>query len=205
MGDDDAILQAGHTAAEAVHARDRRNRRRLVVAVVFLVVVGAFGLTAQTLYIRQQTRDLTRLTDQNANLLCLMAASQQVTLEGIRHLAHEFGVTIPHIPGEAKQCQSGSDDIIIGTLGPDRLKGTPTQDFIGGLGGDDVLLGRKGNDTLVAGDGRDILRGQRGNDTLRSVEDDGVRDVAYGGLGDDTCTIHSGDKAFCEHVTVVGT
>jgi Ca2+-binding RTX toxin-like protein len=72
---------------------------------------------------------------------------------------------------------------IIGTEGPDRLRGTPHRDVIVGLGGDDEISGSLGNDLICGGPGSDQIHGGRGND----VVDGGAGDFdrVYGDLGDD--------------------
>jgi hypothetical protein len=90
---------------------------------------------------------------------------------------------------------------IIGTPGPDVLRGTSKRDvacglggadIMFGLGGPDLLLGGTGNDTVKAGDGNDTVRsgpgqdrveGGRGNDVVDSGPD---RDRVRGGPGRDT-------------------
>jgi Ca2+-binding RTX toxin-like protein len=81
---------------------------------------------------------------------------------------------------------------IVGTQGPDVLRGTSRSDVICGLGGNDTILAGRGNDvvyggpgadTINGGAGRDTLRGGAGNDTLQAR--DGKRDVLAGGAGND--------------------
>ena len=114
---------------------------------------------------------------------------------------------------------------VIGTPGPDVLRGGEGNDTIFGLGGNDeisglsgnddvcsgkgndTLLGGEGDDTLLGGEGKDILHGGpgrddllglRGDDRLNTV--DGVRsnDLADGGPGQDTCkTDRRDDRVSC--------
>ena len=81
---------------------------------------------------------------------------------------------------------------IVGTQGPDLLRGTGRRDVICGLGGNDTILAGRGNDVVYGGPGadvinggagRDTLRGGAGNDTLQARE--GRRDVLVGGAGND--------------------
>ena len=81
---------------------------------------------------------------------------------------------------------------IVGTQGPDVLRGTSHRDVICGLGGNDRILagggndavyGGPGGDVIYGGAGRDTLRGGAGNDTLQARE--GRRDVLNGGGGND--------------------
>lgn len=81
---------------------------------------------------------------------------------------------------------------IVGTQGPDLLRGTSRRDVICGLGGNDTILAGRDNDVVYGGPGadvinggagRDTLRGGLGNDTLQARE--GGRDILVGGAGSD--------------------
>ena len=86
---------------------------------------------------------------------------------------------------------------MLGTDGPDNLRGTDKRDVILALDGDDRIDGRGGNDVICGGAGRDLIKGGQGQDKIfggadgRSDKrsDDGVRllvgDVVQGGPGDD--------------------
>ena len=116
---------------------------------------------------------------------------------------------------------------ILGTEGPDILRGTALPDMICGLGGRDRIRGRQGRDILVGngandrivgasgadrlvgGGGRDRLGGGRGRDTLLggSKQDrlggQAGRDRMNGGPGKDRCAGgRGGDRArACERET----
>jgi Ca2+-binding RTX toxin-like protein len=94
----------------------------------------------------------------------------------------------------AHPCHPHADPtVIVGTLGNDRLVGTPCANTIYGLPGNDVLVGRAGEDTLAGG---------RGNDRLRAI--DGEADVVRGGAGFDRCRVDQFDSALrCEVVVAV--
>ncbi len=86
---------------------------------------------------------------------------------------------------------------MLGTEGPDKLRGTDERDVILALGGDDRIDGRGGNDVICGGAGRDLIKGGSGADKIfagadgRSTQrsDDGIRlmvgDVVQGGPGGD--------------------
>ena len=81
---------------------------------------------------------------------------------------------------------------IVGTQGPDVLRGTSRRDVICGLGGNDTILAGRGNDVVYGGPGADIINGGAGRDTLRGGAGndtlqarDGRRDVLAGGAGND--------------------
>jgi Ca2+-binding RTX toxin-like protein len=97
---------------------------------------------------------------------------------------------------QAPTCK-GRDVTILGTDGPDDLRGTDNRDVILALDGDDRIDGRGGNDVICGGAGRDLIRAGQGEDKIfggadgRSERrsDNGVRllvgDVVQGGPGDD--------------------
>ncbi|MEX5728138.1 Ca2+-binding RTX toxin-like protein [Rhodovulum iodosum] len=76
---------------------------------------------------------------------------------------------------------------LIGTPGPDVLRGGAGNDTIRGLGGDDELYGEGGGDTIEGGDGLDTINGGDGDDTiLGGASSADLRDVIYGGDGNDS-------------------
>lgn len=77
---------------------------------------------------------------------------------------------------------AGQRATIIGTNGPDVLRGTPAADVILGLGGRDTLVGFKGADRACGGAGRDALLGGPGADRLLGGAG---RDRLIGGPGKD--------------------
>jgi len=76
----------------------------------------------------------------------------------------------------------GYDQVVEGTDGADRFKGSGQADLIIGDAGDDVLSGGRGHDRLIGGDGNDILKGNQGRDIL---EGGSGNDVLHGGGGKD--------------------
>lgn len=85
-------------------------------------------------------------------------------------------------PVEEPRCH-GRRAKIIGTDGPDVLRGTSERDVIWGGEGEDTLLGSLGNDLLCGGPGADLVHGGRGNDVADGGAGDDDRVV--GDLGDD--------------------
>ena len=86
---------------------------------------------------------------------------------------------------------AGKRATIIGTDGPDVLRGTARADVIVGNGGDDRIFAGGGNDTICGnagadniqgGDGADLIIGGYGNDRL--IGSNGNDDIR-GGVGDD--------------------
>ncbi len=80
---------------------------------------------------------------------------------------------------------------IVGTQGPDTIRGGPGRDVICGLGGNDRILGGGGGDVVYGGPGDDFVDGGMGNDVLRGGpgHDDLVgrsgNDLLEGGAGRD--------------------
>jgi Ca2+-binding RTX toxin-like protein len=80
---------------------------------------------------------------------------------------------------------------VVGTDGPDRLRGTWRDDVICGLGGDDRVWGGGGDDAVFGDSGNDSIEGEKGDDTLYGGEgSDWLRggpgvDVVSGGPGPD--------------------
>jgi hypothetical protein len=72
---------------------------------------------------------------------------------------------------------------IVGTPGPDVLRGSPDGDLVCGLEGSDVVYGLGGADILIGGAGRDVLEGGAGDDRLDAGLD---ADRLTGGAGADT-------------------
>src|SRR5687767_6054296 len=73
---------------------------------------------------------------------------------------------------------------IVGTNGPETLRGSKKGDRISARGGNDRLFGLAGNDVLDGGPGRDHVDGGAGSDRLKIR--DNARDTAVCGPGRDT-------------------
>jgi Ca2+-binding RTX toxin-like protein len=82
---------------------------------------------------------------------------------------------------EAPRCH-GRRAKIVGSEGPDVIRGTPGRDVIWGAGGDDTIFGSLGNDLICGGPGNDIIHGGRGNDLVLGGAGS---DQVSGDLGDD--------------------
>ena len=117
----------------------------------------------------------------------------------------------PMTPAQADPERASGDCTIVGTPGPDVLRGTNRDDFICGLGGDDKILGRGGDDVLqggggddllVGGSGDDVVGGGRGDDTLNGLDNATAVDRLRCGRGNDTAKADPPDIARprCEHV-----
>jgi len=79
------------------------------------------------------------------------------------------------------------DDLVSGGAGDDKIQGGP---------GDDYIMGGEGNDVVTDGPGNDFINLGPGNDTLVYYLDNnnGYKDYAVGGEGDDTLIIVSNDN-----------
>lgn len=62
----------------------------------------------------------------------------------------------------------GGNDVMIGNLPAEQLKGGEGDDLLFGQEGDDTLEGGDGNDFINGGEGHDLLRGGAGNDLISS-------------------------------------
>jgi hypothetical protein len=85
---------------------------------------------------------------------------------------------------------SMSRNLIEGTEGPDKLRGTMGADLIVGFGGDDEINGRGGDDIIEGGPGDDNLDGNMGDDTIVGGEGN---DLIMGGNGADNIQAGEGD------------
>jgi len=116
------------------------------------------------------------------------------------------------VPAEAADHDKASGRCtIVGTPGPDVLRGTRHADFICGLGGDDKISGRGGDDViqggggddlLIGGPGNDVIGGGRGDDTLNGLDDNTAVDRLRCGRGEDTAKADPPDipRPRCEHI-----
>jgi Ca2+-binding RTX toxin-like protein len=79
------------------------------------------------------------------------------------------------------QDSAAANDVAVGDVGADVLRGGQGEDALIGGGGDDTLDGGQGSDVLQGGEGNDTLDGGAGGDWL------------YGGTGSDTYQLKSGE------------
>ncbi|RMF41455.1 MAG: hypothetical protein D6754_00950 [Alphaproteobacteria bacterium] len=93
-------------------------------------------------------------------------------------------------------------DVVIGTLGNNRLTGNGHANTMYGLAGNDVMKGKGGGDDMLGGDGKDRLVGGGGHDILNGQAG---RDVLIGGAGADEFVLDStatADRDKIKHFTV---
>lgn len=77
---------------------------------------------------------------------------------------------------------NGKVATIVGTDGPNDLRGTKLPDVIVGLGGNDTITGASGNDTICGGPGNDFISAGNGHDYVDGGPGD---DTIIGGFGND--------------------
>jgi Tol biopolymer transport system component len=77
---------------------------------------------------------------------------------------------------------AGRRATIVGSDGPDKLKGTKKRDVVVANGGKDQVRGRGGNDLICGGGGKDKLYGNNGKDRLTGGAG---KDLLVGGNGKD--------------------
>ena len=105
-----------------------------------------------------------------------------VATSSLGHDRRRHRVRSPHPPSPRVPAGQRIRCTIVGTQGPDRLRGTIGRDVICGLGGNDRMDGLDGRDVLIGGPGEDVLVGSDGDDLL--VGGAG-RDELVGGVGTD--------------------
>ena len=81
------------------------------------------------------------------------------------------------------------NDILLGGSGDDVVAGNAGNDFVNGSAGNDVLLDGLGSDVIAGGSGNDIAIYRTPGDLGGTAE--GVRDLFFGGTGEDTLLIVS--------------
>jgi Tol biopolymer transport system component len=93
-----------------------------------------------------------------------------------------FRRSVAYVPDKPLPTCAGRPATLIGTPGPDKIKGTKRSDVIIALGGNDQIEGFSGGDTICAGAGKDVVdagpNGGHGGD-----------DLVLGGPGDDHLSI----------------
>ena len=114
-----------------------------------------------------------------------------LVLGSVPALAHSPACTIP---GTRQR------DILIGTGGSDVICAGGGNDYANGRGGDDRVRGGRGADLVIGGEGQDRIQGRKGNDRVVGVDGQPL-DQLFGGPGDDTCHVDTGDGFIgCEHI-----
>ena len=83
-----------------------------------------------------------------------------------------------------------AENVVLGTVGADRLAAAAGGSVLIGLAGTDILLGGEGDDGLAGGDNGDVLDGGAGDDRLLGGYD---RDLLTGGEGADRFVFRPGD------------
>jgi Ca2+-binding RTX toxin-like protein len=87
------------------------------------------------------------------------------TLTGRGHTTlHLAGGTVITVQGSA------FGDVVVGTSGPDHLRGFGANDVLRGRGGSDTFSGGTGDDHLFGGPGTDLAGAGPGHDTCSSIE-----------------------------------
>ena len=84
----------------------------------------------------------------------------------------------------------GSNDVIVGSNGPDDIDSRGGDDIVCGRDGDDNIRAGRGNDTVDGGKGNDTINGGMGDDRLLGRQGD---DTINGGEGDDRIDGNQGD------------
>ena len=143
---------------------------------------GAQSLIAQPSFI---PADLDLLP--NGNLLVAHYGStkgvSEVTPSGeISDFSIDSAYNLPWGVAIAPPRCAGRNATIVGSTGPDKLKGSKFRDVIATLGGNDRVKGLGGKDIICGGSGADRIAGGRGADRLLGQ---GGPDLLVGGRGRD--------------------
>lgn len=131
----------------------------------------------------------------NGSLVAVFSVGECTrTTSGVRLSRHEDWIeeTMDRFPpGSTVEECDGFQATIIGTNGPDVLRGRAGSDVIVGLGGNDDIDGGGGSDVICAGSGNDdvdgdggadTIYGESGHDTIRGSQGE---DLIFGGSGND--------------------
>lgn len=165
--------------------------------IVRVYVDGVLGHTGTSWedYFRDVEGNPTRTVD---SILFRTGGTNAPDTNGYGFLIDNLTLETP-APPPAASCDPNNPtvNVIHGTAGNDKIKGTAGNDLIFGYGGNDRLEGLDGNDCLIGGPGNDQLEGDEGNDILWGGEESnttlyptGDRDKLYGNDGDDE--LHGG-------------
>lgn len=119
----------------------------------------------------------------------------------MRRRAHLLAGALLVVLVAAAAAASAPVATVVGTDGPDVLRGGQGPDRLFGKGGADRLFGLGGGDLLVGGPGKDVLEGGAGNDRL--VARDGERDTARCGPGSDVAIVDPKDRVSTDCETVL--
>src|SRR5436305_6778773 len=89
-----------------------------------------------------------------------------------------------------------TDDLIVGTSGPDVINTYDGNDVIFGMGGDDLICTGNGNDIAIGGAGNDKIIGLKGDQTLvgdySDITVNGISDNEQSGTADGNDLIRGG-------------
>jgi len=88
---------------------------------------------------------------------------------------------------------TGGDDVLLGTILADDIRGLSGDDVLVGYDGDDILRGGRGHDRLRSGAGTDTVVGGRGRDRLSGGAG---QDTIWGGVGADIIFALDGSRDF---------
>ncbi len=96
---------------------------------------------------------------------------------------------------------TGGRDVIVGTVGNDKIKGNGGDDIICGGWGDDKINGGTGNDFIIASEGDDVASGDAGNDEIWG--DFGPQHLGPGSVGSSEVS-GQGGRCFSDDDTLKG-
>jgi Ca2+-binding RTX toxin-like protein len=146
-------------------------------------------------------------TDINGNderVICDIPASgiQQIVFKGLAgrdYFSNSTSINCIAYGGDG-------NDTLVGGSGNDKLFGENGSDWLLGMDGNDTLQGGYGNDYLYGGRGVDVISGGAGSDYLSGgglfvEENDGSRDLLYGGIDPD-CFLHTAGSRVMDYTAI---
>lgn len=120
--------------------------------------------------------------------------ASSTVINGVNQVTASAGYNIwfgrDDMPNSFTDSQGSSQDILVGGVLNDVIRGGNGADFIDGGSGNDQLYGNAGSDVLRGGKGADAIYGAQGNDTYVFNRGDGIDTV----LDDYRYTVWMGDR-----------
>lgn len=131
------------------------------------------------------------ISDSDANLLEFvrsvegLQAESDLPFEPLRR--HEYFAWTVDAANMEKTYGTSVNEMMVGTVQADAIRGGAGDDVIDGLDGNNIILGDDGNDSITTGIHDDVIYGGDGHDVITDITGS---DTVYGGAGDDRITLN---------------